>query len=78
MKPKGGNMSEKIFELRLDVKTPNIPFVVEKSIAVSSGDLIVVFAQFNLKLIQLLKMLQEDELAEIKEQMYNGPDNIPF
>lgn len=65
---------ERIFELTLDVKDPDVPFQIKKSIGVSSGDLIQVFSQFQVQLVQLLKELHEEELLEVRMQN----DDIPF
>lgn len=67
-------MKEKIYELRLDVKNPDVPFAIERSISSSSGDLIKVFSQFQLELVQLLQRLHEDEILELRIQA----DDIPF
>lgn len=68
---------EKIYSLRLDIKNPDIPFTVEKSICTESGDLIQVFSGFQLELVKLMRQLHQEELDE------RGPnpafnDDIPF
>ena len=65
---------ERIYSLRLDIKNPDIPFKVTKSICTESGDLIQVFSNFQLQLVQLLKELKEEEILAIR--MEN--DDIPF
>lgn len=66
-------MSERIYSLRLDIKNPDLPFAVEKSICSESGDLIKVFAQFQLMLVQLLNEIHKSELMKQIED-----DDIPF
>ena len=67
-------MNERIFELTLYIKEPNLPFKFNKQISTSSGDLVQVFATFQIQLVQLLKELHEEELNELRM----GNDNIPF
>lgn len=67
-------MKERIFSLRLDIKEPNIPFAVGKSIGVESGDLIEVFSRFQILLVRLLEELKKEELDELR----NTDDDIPF
>lgn len=75
MKKCGENkMKERIFELQLDVKNPDTPFAVTRSIGTSSGDLVQVFATFQLQLVQLLRELHEED---IRDKIYEK-DNIPF
>lgn len=61
---------ERRYKLTLTVMDPDIPFVVKHQIGAESGDLVWVFAQFQLELIRLLKKLNEDD--KLKE------DDIPF
>ena len=61
---------ERRYKLTLTVMDPDIPFKVVHQIGAESGDLVWVFAQFQLELIRLLKKLNEDD--ELKE------DDIPF
>lgn len=65
---------ERIYDLRLDIKKPDVPFAIERSIGVQSGDLVQVFAKFQIELIKLLKELHQEEILEIR--MEN--DDIPF
>lgn len=67
-------MTEKIYDLTLSIKNPDVPFQVERSIGVQSGNLIEVFAKFQLELIILLKELHDEELAVIRME----DDDIPF
>lgn len=67
-------MAEVIYSLRLDIKKPDVPFAVQKSICSESGDLVKVFSHFQLQLVQLLRELHEEEIQAIR--MEN--DDIPF
>lgn len=62
----------KIYCLTLDIKNPDIPFKIERSIGVQSGDLIQVFAKFQLELIRFLTEMHEDEMIKKYD------DDIPF
>jgi len=66
--------NERIYSLRLDVKEPNVPFAVGKSICVESGDILQVFSRFQLELVRLLKELHEEEIRELRIT----DDDIPF
>lgn len=65
---------EVIYSLTLDIKSPDVPFAVQKSISEQSGDLIVVFSRFQLALVQLLQKLKEEEISELRSK----DDDIPF
>jgi len=67
----------KIYQLTLDIKNPDVPFTIEKSISTSSGDLIIVFSQFQLQLVQLLRELHEENLKE-QLALHGLNDDIPF
>lgn len=71
---------ERIYELRLDIKNPDLPFAIERSIAVSSGDLIQVFSKFQLDLVKLLRDLHEEEMDEARANLMEelGDNDIPF
>jgi len=69
-------MKEYIYNLTLSIKDPDIPFAIVKSIRTQSGDLIKVFSQFQLQLVQLLKELHEENLNELKRKEVD--DDIPF
>lgn len=69
-------MKEKIYDLTLSIKNPNVPFAVERSIGVQSGSLIETFSRFQLELIRLLKELNEEEMLEIRKKLHY--DDIPF
>lgn len=67
---------EVIYSLTLDVKHPDIPFAVQKSISSQSGDLVKVFAHFQLQLVTLLRQMHEEELDEERAKYYDN--DIPF
>lgn len=65
-------MKERIYSLRLDIKNSDIPFAVERSIGVESGNLVEVFSRFQIELVNLLQDLAQEEKAEMID------DDIPF
>ena len=69
-------MKEKIFSLTLDIKNPDAPFAIQRSISVESGDLTKVLSEFPLKLHQLLKEIHKEEIDELRKDNYD--DDIPF
>ena len=75
-------MKERIYKLTLDVKNPDVPFSVLKSIASESGNLVQVFARFQLMLVQLLAQIKEEETNEKIEDALRklgvAKDDIPF
>ena len=68
-------MRERIYSLRLDIKNSDLPFAIERSICSESGDLIKVFAQFQLQLVQLFQEFNKEEIEILREQI---GDDIPF
>jgi hypothetical protein len=64
---------ERIFVLTLDVKDPDTPFKVERSVSVESGDLTYVLSNFPLKLVQLLRELEKEDSHDM-----GADDDIPF
>ena len=64
--------TKRIFKLTLDVKNPDIPFRVIHSVSSESGDLVKVFAHFQLELVRLLRQLKEED------ERNKVDDEIPF
>jgi hypothetical protein len=69
-----GKITERRYDLRLDIKDPDVPFSVGRSIAASSGDLVQVFSMFQIELVRLLRELHEEEMMELRLK----DDDIPF
>lgn len=70
-------MPERIFDLRLDVKNPDTPFAVNRSISVQSGDLVEVFSRFQIELVRLLRELHDEDLQE-QLKLHGADDDVPF
>ena len=69
-------MGEKIYSLILSIRNPDVPFVLERSIGVESGDLLEVFARFQLELVRFVREMHEEKIKEIERKLIN--DDIPF
>lgn len=59
----------KRYDLTLDIKNPDVPFKIERSIGVQGGSLIEVFSKFHIELIRLLEELKQEAIDD---------DDIPF